>query len=135
MIKQIIKKKRQAIHSICRLHKVAMLILFGSHVTRDSHDQSDVDLAVRGQTMQEISKLHLIQEMESIFDHRPIDLTIITKDTDPLLLFEILSNGLLLFENTRGLFENSRLKAWHLYQDTTPLRQLEKRTTRSIFGH
>ncbi len=115
------------IQSFCRRHHVDMLILFGSSTSDvTSHPQSDVDLAVQPATGACISKLHLIQELEPLFDHRQIDLTVITKNTDPLFLFEIFSSGQLLHESADGLFENIRLKAWHLYQDTMPLRQLEK---------
>lgn len=126
MIEQIFNNKRQALHSFCKRYHVALLILFGSIASGTHHRHSDVDLAIQTSTGTSISKLHLIQELESIFYQRQIDLTIITKDTDPLLLFEIFSSGLLLYENTRGLFENNRLKAWHLYQDTKPLRRFEK---------
>lgn len=126
MIEQILNNKQQVIHSFCKQHHVALLILFGSIASGTHHGLSDVDLAVQTFTGTSISKLHLIQELESIFDQRRIDLTIVTKDTDPLLLFEIFSSGLLLYENTRRLFENNRLKAWHLYQDTMPLRRFEK---------
>ena len=48
-----------------------MLILFGSQAVGDKHKQSDVDLAVQAATEAVISKLHMIQELEPIFDHRP----------------------------------------------------------------
>jgi len=83
-------------------------------------------LAVLPDIDESVSKLHLIQELEPIFDNRHIDLVVITKSIEPLLLFEIFSSGQLLYECTDGLFENYRLKAWHLYQDTISIRCLEK---------
>ena len=126
MINQITREKSAAIQSFCRRHHADMLILFGSFACGADHAQSDLDLAVQPAAGVAVSKLHLIHELESLFDHRQIDLTVITKNTDPLLLFEIFSNGRLLYESTDGLFENSRLRAWHLYQDTAPLRRYEK---------
>ena len=103
-----------------------MLILFGSSASGMDHINSDADIAVQPAVNSHPSKLNLIQELETIFENRRIDLTVISENTDPLLLFEIFSKGMLLYEKTSGLFEKSRLKAWHLYLDTKPLRELEK---------
>jgi hypothetical protein len=80
-----------------------MLILFGSCASGTGHAHSDIDLAIQAAAGTDLSKLHLIQELESIFDNQQIDLTVITKNTDPLLLFEIFSIGRLLFESVDGL--------------------------------
>ena len=114
------------IDSFCERHNIDMLILFGSSVTGMTHVKSDVDLAVQPAVGSHPSKLHLIDELVTIFENEQIDLTVVTQNTDPLLLFEIFSKGRLLYEKTKGLFEKSRLKAWHLYLDTKPLRELEK---------
>jgi len=111
---------------ICHRYDIELLILFGSAAFETCHAGSDVDLAVKPAINKQISKLHLIQDLEAIFQDRQIDLTVLTKYTDPLLLFEIFSNGRLLFESVAGIFEKNRLKAWHLYLDSMPLRQLEK---------
>ena len=126
MIKQIAQSKGREIQDFCRRHNLDLLILFGSSASGTTHLRSDVDLAVQPAFGTQLSKLHLIEELGIILDGYQIDLTVISTDTDPLLLFEIFSDGSVLYERTIGLFENRRLKAWHLYLDTRPLRELEK---------
>ena len=121
------KETCKSVQSLCERHQVEMLILFGSFTTDTTHAQSDVDIAVLPAMGADISKLHLIHELEPLFNHRQIDLIVITKNTDPLLLFEIFSNGQLIFERSTGIFDINRLKACHLYLDTKPLRLLEKK--------
>ena len=126
MVKQINTESAREIRSICRRNRVDLLILFGSAGTQTAHARSDVDLALQPEPGATVSKLHLIAALEPLFDNRPVDLTVISKNTDPLLLYEIFSNGRLLYECTDGLFEKGRLRAWHLYLDTRSLRQYEK---------
>ena len=122
-----LKTKHSAlIHALCLRHDIDMLILFGSSASETGRADSDIDLAVKSAIDKPVSKLRLIQEMEPIFEDRRIDLTVLTNNTDPLLLFEIFSNGRPLFQKTKCLFETNRLKSWHLYLDTMPLREYEK---------
>ena len=126
MMHQTIKIKSRLTESFCRRYNIEQLILFGSSVSGTGHIKSDVDVAVQPAAGSHPSKLHLIAELEKTFENRQIDLTVISKNTDSLLLFEIFSNGLLLYEKTNGLFDKNHLKAWHLYLDTKHLRDLEK---------
>lgn len=114
------------IESTCHRHNIELLILFGSAASETTHAGSDLDLAVKPAIGKQISKLHLIRDLESTLKEQQIDLSIITPNTDPLLLFEIFSNGKPLYEAVPGIFEKTKLKAWHLYLDSLPIRQFEK---------
>lgn len=48
-------------------------------------------------------------------------------DTDPLLLYEIFFHGKPLYEETPGMFEQERLRAWKLYLDTENLREMRRK--------
>jgi len=119
-------QNNRLIESLCRRYGIELLILFGSEASGTGHTGSDTDIAVKPDIDKQISKLNLIQDLETIFQDQQIDLTVITPNTDPLLLFEIFFNGRPFYENVPGIFEKNRLKAWHLYLDTMPLRKLEK---------
>ena len=58
----------------------------------------------------------------------------LTPDTSPLLRYEILFGGRVLYEESEGLFEEGKLKAWKLYLDTAPLRKRELQYLREFAG-
>ncbi|MCU0589612.1 MAG: hypothetical protein MUF52_15855 [Syntrophobacteraceae bacterium] len=90
-----------------------------------------MDLAVQFPIGSRADKLRLIFDLEEIFSLRRVDLVILTPLTPPLLLHEIFSQGRPLYEDAPEEFRKARLRAWKLYQDTAPLRQLEKRALES----
>lgn len=112
----------------CRKEAIALLVLFGSRAVKAAGSQSDADLAVQMQRGVQADKLRLIYDLEGIFAPRRVDLVVLTPLTPPLLLHEIFSRGLPLYEGATDEFSKGRLRAWKLYQDTAPLRRIEKRT-------
>jgi hypothetical protein len=68
----------------------------------------------------------LIYRLGDFFEGKEIDLVVLTRDTDPVLLNEIFSKGRLLYEEQPGIFDKERLRAWKLYLDTEKLRRMRK---------
>ena len=118
-------RKGQPLSAFCRKSGIELLILFGSRVTGFATPSSDVDLAVQLTRGLARSKLDLVYELETIFHPESVDLVMLTRDTPPLLRYEILFRGRVLYEESEGLFEQGKLKAWKLYLDTAPLRKRE----------
>ncbi|MDY0041834.1 MAG: nucleotidyltransferase domain-containing protein [Desulforhabdus sp.] len=116
----------EEIESFCHKNEVELFILFGSRARGAPHAASDIDIALQFPLGREPSKLQLIHQLEMMLMPRTVDLVILTAEIDPLLLHEIFTSGRLLFEKCPGLFEKGRLRAWHLYLDTAPLRQKER---------
>jgi hypothetical protein len=56
-----------------------------------------------------------------------VSLVIVSPDLDPVLGFEIVRDGQLLFEREPGLWAHHRAQLWHIYCDTVPLRRLKRR--------
>lgn len=112
--------------TFCRKEGIDLLILFGSQATGKKLPGSDIDVAVKMGKGTKHSKLELIAALTDFFGKGEIDLVILTRDTDPLLLHEIYSKGSLIYEVRPGLFENEKLRAWHLYLDTEKLRRKQK---------
>ncbi len=102
------------------------MVLFGSSVSGKTRRTSDTDIAVKLEQNTEVSKLELIYELSELFRGKEIDLVVLTADTAPLLLYEIFSNGRLLYEKYPGIFDKERLKAWKRYIDTQKIRTLQK---------
>jgi len=114
------------IKSFCEENRISLFVVFGSWARKETHPRSDIDIAVVPEDSDSVvDKLKLICSLESIFE-RPVDLTVVTKDTDPLLGFEIFFRGKPLYEKTDGLFEKQKLAAWKKYLDTEKIRKMER---------
>jgi predicted nucleotidyltransferase len=102
---------------IAHAHRIRLMILFGSQATANQTDHSDFDIAVefeRNTTEPDI--LALIADLEQIYQG-PVDLTIASMTTNPLLLHEIAS-GRLLFESKPEIFTDFQCRAWKEYIDS-----------------
>jgi predicted nucleotidyltransferase len=119
--------KNEQIKGFCEINNIELLMIFGSHASGEIHSESDIDVAVKLRKGAEASKLELIYQLDSLLNGKDIDLVILTDDTDPLLLYEIFLNGKLLYEESPGIFDAERLRAWKLYIDTERLRMLQKK--------
>lgn len=116
---------KRKIDRFCEEHAIDLLILFGSCAAGATHRESDVDVAVKCRRGAEVSKLELLYQLDDLFEGKPIDLVVLTADTDTLLLYEIFSRGRLLYERAPGSFEAEKLRAWKLYLDTEQLRAMQ----------
>ncbi len=121
-----------AIARYCRREDIQLLVLFGSLASKTAGSRSDVDLAAQMRCGFQADKLRIIFDLEELFDPYRVDLVILTPLTPPLLLHEIFSRGIPLYEGAVGEFAKARLRAWKLYQDTAPLTRLEKRALQSF---
>lgn len=114
--------------------EVLLVYLFGSCLRGKLGKNHDIDIAIFVD-----SKIHkrlnenlpygyeaeMIAELMHYLKHNLVDLTILNKAT-PLLAYEVIHNGILLFsrsENLRIAFELSSLKR---HADTKPLRDIKR---------
>ena len=113
--------------SFCKKNNIELLVLFGSYVSGKVQPESDIDIAIKLKRSSEISKLDLIYKLDDLFNGKNIDLVNLTKDTDPLLLYEVFFSGKLLYEEYSGLFGKEKLKAWKLYIDSEKFRAVQRK--------
>jgi len=111
----------------CKASNIELLVLFGSSASGKTHPVSDIDIAVKFEYGAEISKLELIYKLDDLFDGKNIDLVVLGTDTDHLLLYEIFSKGVPLYEKKVGIFDKEKLRAWKLFLDSEKLRGLQKK--------
>ncbi|MBN2093192.1 nucleotidyltransferase domain-containing protein [candidate division KSB1 bacterium] len=117
--------KIKQINEFCHQNKISLFIIFGSYTKAKTHAMSDIDIALVFEDRKApIDKLQLIFDLEGIFDQQ-VDLVVLTPFTDPVLLFEIFTNGKPVFEKESFLFEEHKLIAWKKYLDTEKLRELQ----------
>ena len=119
---------RPHLESLFRQHPVHLAYLFGSQATGRTHAESDVDIAVlldASLTADErfTERLTLIGALSHLFGTDSVDVVVLN-EASPLLAYEVLRNGVLLYcpdDDTRVDFQ---VRALHAYEDTAPLRNL-----------
>lgn len=109
---------------IARKYNLTLVLLFGSQATGKTHKGSDYDIAYLGEaplSLGEESKL--VVDLMRIFGSEAIDLASI-RGASPLLLYEIVRTGNILFERTPSLFTSLYIYALRIYEEARPLFEL-----------
>ena len=92
----------QPVRNWCQQHPVQLCVLFGSQTTGKTHPHSDVDLALwPTHTQLPPTRLRWLRELETALD-QDVSLVLVSQDLDPVLGFEIMRQGYLVFEDTPG---------------------------------
>jgi len=89
---------------------VRLVVLFGSRAKGDHRDDSDVDLAVwteRGIPAEE--RLRWFEELPGLAEH-DVSLVFGGSTMDPVLGFEIVQSGKVLYERDAGLWATERAR-------------------------
>ena len=82
----------------CQNQPISLCVLFGSQATGKTHSHSDVDLAVwPTESSTSAQKLQWVTDLERILD-KDVSLVIVSPELDPVLGFEIVKNGRLLYQ-------------------------------------
>jgi predicted nucleotidyltransferase len=107
----------------CRSQPVKLCVLFGSQATGRQRPDSDVDLAIWPlQKPSAQTKLAWLRELETLLD-KPVSLALVSADLDPVLGFEIVRDGRLVYELQPELWFKHRSQLWFAYTDSLPFRQ------------
>jgi len=107
----------------CRSQPVKLCVLFGSQATGRQRPDSDVDLALWPlQKPSAQAKLAWLRQLETLLD-KPVNLALVSADLDPVLGFEIVRDGRLIYEQEPELWLKHRSQLWFAYTDSLPFRQ------------
>ena len=110
----------------CRQRDARLCVLFGSHATGEARPDSDVDLVIwPSYSPSTAEHLHWLMELEMMLG-REVSLVLISPDLNPVLGFEIVRNGQLIFESEPHLWARLRNQLWHAYCDALPFRRLQR---------
>lgn len=102
-----------------------LLLSFGSFGTERFTPESDIDLAYQAKrALSPDEELRLLRDLIFTFHRDRIDLVDLSK-ASPLLMFEVATNGKVLYEEKDG-FLRFKLKASARYADTQKLRRLRQ---------
>jgi predicted nucleotidyltransferase len=110
-----------ALKPLAQQYAWRLVVLFGS-TARDGQGR-DLDLAVLPQAPPDLLEQgRWWSDLELVLEGAPLDLLVLGPATSPLTLFEVLREGRLLYEETPGLFDRERDRAFFLYADTQWIR-------------
>ena len=116
----------------CRERPVRLCVLFGSQVSGKVHPDSDIDLAVwTARPVPPLERLRWLRELETALS-RDVSLVLVSPDLDPVVGFEIVRQGCLVFEEKTGLWEAHRAQLWHAYNDSLPFRRAARQRLREF---
>ncbi len=122
----------QAVHDWSQERPVQLCVLFGSQASARVHPHSDVDLALwLTDSLSSATRLRWIRELETALD-QDVSLVLVSPDLDPVLGFEIVRQGRLIFEAQPGLWMKRRAQLWHAYNDSLPFRRAARQRLREF---
>jgi predicted nucleotidyltransferase len=107
-------------------------VLFGSQVRGKTHPESDVDLALwPAFPIAPSARLRWLRELETTLVQK-VSLVLVSPDLDPVVGFEIVRQGYLVFEAEPGLWAERRAQLWHAYNDSLPFRRAARQRLREF---
>lgn len=111
---------------VARTHGIRLLLQFGSSVTGQLHQHSDVDLAVLLERIPDslAAEADLRVDLQALVADRDVDVTLLNH-ADPLLLKQIAEHNRLLYGSPRELDAFNRY-AFKRYQDHRRYLALER---------
>jgi len=118
-------KKR--LQEVCEKFGISLVILFGSNAKKKGiKPESDVDIGIQVRDTDIIVKkdLSLLRAFTEAFAHSKIDLTYLNY-ADPLLLYEIIKDGILMYQDKRGRFAEFKINALKKHFDAKKFYELE----------
>jgi predicted nucleotidyltransferase len=122
----------QSLDKWCQERPVCLCVLFGSQATTKTHSGSDVDLAVWPKhPPSSAQKLRWLRELETLTG-KDVSLVLVSPDLDPVLGFEIVRDGRLIFESEAELWLKQRAQLWHAYNDSLPFRRAARQQLREF---
>jgi len=115
--------KFAALSNWCQERPLRLCILFGSQATGKTHSASDVDLAIwTDVSIIPEQKLAWVSELITLLNSE-VSLVFVSPALDPVLGFEIVKNGRVLFERESELWFKERSRLWHAHNDSLPFRR------------
>ena len=127
-----LRRITKSMYDWCRGRPVQLCVLFGSQASAITHPRSDVDLALWPvHPVPSLIKLRWLRELETALA-QDVSLVLVSPDLDPVLGFEIVRQGRLIFEAEPGLWMARRAQLWHVYNDSLPFRRAARQRLREF---
>ena len=127
---------KKAAREIAKRHDLELVVLFGSAARGKTHKFSDVDIAIKPKK-QVSYRDEAVMEMEfqRALKLGNVEIVNMREVKSPLLQYAIASDGIVLFQESREIFDEFQIFATHLYREARPLFDLEKRYVAKHIAH
>jgi len=114
--------------NLCKKYQINLMIIFGSFVTENFNHKSDIDLAILATNINLIkdNRVLILKKLENLFKHREIDL-ILLNHADPLLKFNIATEGKMIYEKEAGIYNEFLVRAMNEHNDAKKFYKLDKK--------
>jgi len=115
-------QKRQ-IGEVAKKHGLEFVVLFGSQATGRVHAKSDIDIAVMSKKAFDIYKV--MSDFDPVFKRDDVE-TVDLSMASPTLMYVVVRDGKLLYEERAGDFFRWKLYAIKIWMETGWLRELQR---------
>ena len=115
-----------------RRPEVQLVVLFGSQVKGRARVKSDCDIAVRLDRAADL--VALTNEVTRLLGITDVDLVDLRRASS-LLLMQVATSGVVLYEREPGLFHRFQSLAYRRYWDTAKFREAQKRALEVFLAH
>jgi len=107
-------------------YQITLIVLFGSYAENKVREDSDIDIGIYlANKIGVKEETNLIEDMVHAFKRDNIDLVILNT-ASPVLRFEVVRNGKLLFERTQGDFLQFKLLSMKRYWEYSRFQKYSK---------
>lgn len=114
------------IKKLAKKYDLTLVVLFGSQVTGETHKESDVDVAyLSDEKLSFDEEVLLNTDLTEIFRNDKVSLVNL-KTASPLLLKQIVTTAVVLYEKESHLFIEMFLYALRMYEEAEPLFDLRR---------
>jgi len=126
------EKLRGILGAVAGEYGIRMALLFGSAVSGNTHDQSDIDIAIllKQPEMSFSTLAGLVHKLQQAAGDRNIDLALLNR-ADPLFLKKITENCILLYGSDSEL-HSLKILAFRRYQDFRSFLRLEREYVKRV---
>lgn len=112
---------KSKIAPLAEKYNLKLVVLFGSQASGRTHKNSDIDIAVLGEGVVDMSSLTI--DFYSLFNRDDVEVVDIGS-ASPTMMYVIVRDGKLLYENESGVFLKWKFYAMWVWRDTAWFRHL-----------
>lgn len=117
---KITEKQHKKIREIAEAYHLKLVLLFGSHVRGNTHQESDIDIGVLPQTaFSFFDEVNLATEFINIFGAK-VDFTNLQK-APPLLLREVAHTNTILYQRGVTAYDDFIAYAYQRFAEAEPI--------------
>lgn len=120
------EKTKEKIKTLAEKYGLSLVVLFGSQVSGQTHSESDFDVAYASDKKLSFDEEVLLNtDLTGVFRNDHVQL-VNMKTASPLLLKQIVTKGVVLYEKEKHIFESFFVYGLRLYDEAGALFDLRR---------